>query len=183
MPAALCFQHEPSRKLGRAKILNIDVYLSIADISGVCIAFGGLISALSDTSKIQRILLRGMVSTGLVVLIASLTPVGFSFFPIPTDTAFRITCGLFLILIWTVILGARDKELEPIAVQYMKSHYPVLFIIFAIEVFIQVPLIVSILGFFSSYWEAFLALALLLNLLQGAIFLSLMVFAKNAKET
>ncbi|MBV1905924.1 MAG: hypothetical protein KUG75_07595 [Pseudomonadales bacterium] len=62
--------------------MNIDVYLSIAEISGVFIAFGGLISAFSDTSKIQRILSRGMVNTGLVVLIGSLTPVSFSFFPI-----------------------------------------------------------------------------------------------------
>lgn len=163
--------------------MNIDVYLSIAEISGVFIAFGVLISAFGKSSLIQQALLRGLVAAGLIVLIASLIPVGLTFYSDSTGSILRGSCVSFLVLIWVVLIGTQNKKFFSVSIEYMKSHVLFTTTLLSIEVFIQVPLFLASFGLLRPFWEAFLVSALLLNLLQAAIFLSHMIFVKSASDT
>ncbi|MBC8476115.1 MAG: hypothetical protein H8D52_02095 [Gammaproteobacteria bacterium] len=163
--------------------MSIDVFLSIAEISGIFIAFGALISAFGNSSQIEKLHLQGLVGAGLVVLIAALIPVGLSYFSIPEHFIMKWSSAGFLLVIWIVIIGTQDRELAPVGIEHLKSHLFFAGILIVLEFVIQISLLVTIFGALESYWESLFVLALLLNLLQAAIFLSHMILVKSASDT
>ena len=89
-------------------VQEVELFVAIAEIAGVFVGFGALISVTRrneiEVSQLGR--LRAVVTMGLVVIVAALIPVGFSRYGV-TGHALWFTCSLiFLILIWTVSILA-----------------------------------------------------------------------------
>ena len=73
--------HYNNKKLGGGNVaLDSGLFIAIAEIAGVFVGFGALISLTRkdaiDFPQLGR--LRGVVSVGLVVIVAALIPVGIS---------------------------------------------------------------------------------------------------------
>ena len=81
---------------------DIELFIAIAEIAGVFVGFGALISLTRknaiDFAQLGR--LRGVVSVALVVIVAALIPVGISRYGI-TGHDFWLVCSfIFLFLVW-----------------------------------------------------------------------------------
>jgi hypothetical protein len=158
-----------------------DLFLSIAEIAGIFIGFGALISFSSDRGPASRVGLRNVVAIGLLVLVAAVVPVGLSHYGLTGRALWGWSSGAFLLFIWTTILGVhRDREHREWAKADAKAN-PALAILFWVflEVPIQVPLALAILGVAPSLASAFYVTALVLNLFQAAFVLARLVFARE----
>jgi len=85
---------------------DLQLFLSIAEIAGVFVGFGALISAAQDQTMAARVQLRGVVMTGLAVLIAALLPIGLARFGLADRALWGCASAAFLLLIWMIIVAA-----------------------------------------------------------------------------
>jgi hypothetical protein len=158
-----------------------DLFLSIAEIAGVFVGFGALISFMGQRGPATRVALRNVVAIGLLVLVASLVPVGLSHYGLVGRVLWGWSSAAFLLFIWTTILGVfRDLEHREWAIADAKAN-PALAILFwvVLEIPIQVPLVLAILGVAPSLAQAFYVTALVLNLFQAAFVLARLVFPRE----
>ena len=162
---------------------QVDLFLSIAEIAGIFVAFGALISFSGDRGPAARVALRYVVAIGLLVLLAALVPVALSHFGLAGRSLWGWCSGAFLLFIWIAIVGVhRDREHRQWAIADAKAN-PALAILFwvVLEVPIQVPLALAVLGVASTFAPAFYITALVLNLFQAAFVLARLVFAQDAR--
>jgi hypothetical protein len=162
--------------------LQTDLFLSIAEIAGIFVGFGALISFSSDRGPVSRIGIRNVVAIGLLVLVAAVVPVGLSQYGLTGRVLWGWSSAAFLLFIWMSILGLlRDSEHREWAKADAKAN-PVLAIFFwgFLEVPIQVPLALAMLGVAPSLAPAFYVTALVLNLFQAAFVLARLVFAQES---
>ena len=92
---------------------DIELFIAIAEIAGVFVGFGALISLTRknaiDYAQLGR--LRGVVSVALVVIVASLIPVGISRYDITGHDLWLVCSIIFLFLVWAqIILSLRKLE-------------------------------------------------------------------------
>jgi hypothetical protein len=157
---------------------DADLLVAIAEIAGVFVGFGALISVTRrseiDASQLGQV--RAVVTIGLVVMVAALIPVGLGRYGV-TGHDLWFTCSLvFFVLIWVVnILSLRQPENR----DFMRAN-PVTSVIFwlLLEVPMQVPLVLALLGFFPHLEPAFYTTALVLNLFQAAFVLARFVYTQ-----
>ena len=94
-------------------VQDVDLFLAIAEISGVFVGFGALIS-FTRRNEIQAVQLgqiRAVVTIGLVVIVAALLPVGLSRYGVTGHGLWFTSSLIFLILVWAVtILSLRRPE-------------------------------------------------------------------------
>ena len=128
--------------------IDVDLFVTIAEIAGIFVGFGALISvtrrAEITTSKLWRV--RGLVTMGLGVVVAALIPIGLSRYGV-TDHNLWFTCSLiYLILNFVVsIWSLRKPEVRKLLITEARTN-PVAAIIFwlLLEVPFQVPLFLSV---------------------------------------
>ena len=161
--------------VGRTNVEDADLFLSIAEIAGVFVGFGALISLSRDQTDETRAQLRTVVTIGLVVLVAALLPVALARYGLTDGALWGWSSGGFMCVIWVAISAlAWDPDYRT----WMKGESPLLLILtFALlEVPIQVPLVLAILGIAPILAPAFYVTALVLNLFEAAIVLARLVF-------
>jgi hypothetical protein len=160
---------------------DLDLFLSIAEIAGVFVGFGALISLSRERAVESRAPLRGVVTIGLLVLTAALLPVTLERYGL-TDRAIWAWSSMgFLLIIWIVIAGLLlDPEIRAWAKADARANpaFTALFWVF-LEVPIQVPLVLAVLGVAPTLAPAFYVTALVLNLFQAALMLSRLVLARE----
>jgi len=162
---------------------DIGLFLSIAEIAGVFVGFGALISFSRDQSVQVRTPLRGVVTVGLVVLVASLLPVALARYGLTERTLWAWSSGGFLLVIWIAIAAL---FLDPVHRESVKSDakaHPALTAFFwvCLEAPIQLPLVLVLLGVAPALAPAFYVTGLVLNLFEAAFVLARLVLAREAR--
>ena len=160
---------------------DFGLFLSIAEIAGIFVGFGALMSVLRDRQEGGLVALRVVILNGLVVLVAALIPVALSHYGLVGRALWSWSSGAFLVVCWIAILvPLRDRETRR-AVKADTKANPVLAVLFWVlfEIPIQVPLVLAVLGIAPSLAPAFYVTALVLNLFQAAFLLTRLVFARD----
>jgi succinate dehydrogenase hydrophobic anchor subunit len=159
---------------------TLNLYVTLAEIGGVFVGFGALISITSkDQAPPARIaLIRAAVTIGLVVTVAALLPLILSRYDVDEQALWRISSLVFLLLSWTVIgLAVRSRgNREVIQAQALRHPRASAFFWLALELPVQVPLILAVLGIAPDLGEAFYTTALVFNLFQAAFVLAQFVY-------
>jgi hypothetical protein len=90
---------------------DTDLFLSIAEIAGVFVGFGALISFSTDRALEARVALRGVVIVGLVVLAAALLPVWLARYGVSERALWGSSSAGFLLLTWiALVVLLRDPD-------------------------------------------------------------------------
>ena len=165
---------------------DVELFIAIAEIAGVFVGFGALISLTRknaiDFPQLGR--LRGVVSVGLVVIVAALIPVGISRYGI-TGHDFWLVCSIiFLFLVWVqILLSLRKSEYRELLTKQTRVN-PIISMFFWIllEAPIHVSLILAIIGIYPDLEPAFYTTALLFHLFE-ATFLLVQIVNYQMKPT
>ena len=154
---------------------DVEFFIAIAEIAGVFVGFGALISLTRknaiDFPQLGR--LRGVVSVGLVVIAAALIPVGISRYGI-TGHDFWLVCSIiFLFLVWAqILLSLRKSEYrELLTKQTRVSPLMSMFFWMLLEAPIHVSLVLAIIGIYPDLEPAFYTTALLFHLFEATFLL------------
>jgi len=163
-------------------VQNIDFFIGIAHIAGIFVGFGALISTSrqDEVEFSQLIRIRGVVTIGLMVIIAALLPIGFNLYGINGHILWFLCSLVFLFLNWTVIIFTlRNPKNRDLMITQMRTN-PVLTAFFALvlEVSLQVPLILILIGLFPDLEQALYTTALLFNLFEAAFVLVQLVHSQ-----
>ena len=164
-------------------LYDISLLITIAQIAGVFVGFGALISVTGktglDASQLGQI--RAVVTIGLVVIVAALMPVGLGHYGVIGHSLWLICSLVFLTLSWTVTVYSLSR---PENREYTFSRTranPVMAVFFWIllEVPMQLPLILTVIGQFPELEPAFYITALVLNVFQAAFVLAQFVYSQQ----
>ena len=154
---------------------DVELFIALAEIAGVFVGFGALISLTRknaiDFDQLGRI--RGVVSVGLVVIVASLVPVGISRYGL-TGHDFWFMCSIiFLFLVWAQILLTlrKSKYRELLTKQTLDSPLATMFFWLLLEAPIHVSLVLAIIGIYPDLEPALYTTALLFHLFEATFLL------------
>lgn len=158
------------------------LFVTLAEIAGVFVGFGALISVTrrDEIEAAQLGRLRTVVTIGLEVIVAALVPVVLSNYDLSGHTLWLISSIVFLLLIWGVIIySLRRPENRELMVSQTRSS-PVVTVLFLLllEAPIQAPLFLTLLGRVPEYEPAFYLSALAFNLFQAAFVLAQLVYSQ-----
>jgi hypothetical protein len=163
------------------------LFIAIAEIAGVFVGFGALISVTrrSDVEPAQLGAIRAVVTAGLTVVVAALIPVALAAYDIGERTLWFWSSLAFLGLSWAVIglsirASANRRLLASLARNQPMSS---LFFWLVLELPIQVPLILAVLGVARDLDSAFYVTALAFNLFEAAFVLAQFVYSQGSDDT
>jgi hypothetical protein len=171
-----------ARARRRNLIEDADLFVALAQIAGVFVGFGALISLTRrseiEASELGRI--RGVVTIGLSVIVAALIPVGLGRYGVSGHSLWSICSLIFLLLAWVVIIVAlrRPDTRELMIAQARANPVTAGFFWLFLEVPIQLPLILIVLGPYPDLEAAFYTTALVLNLFEAAFLLAQIVYSQ-----
>ena len=158
------------------------MFLALAEIAGVFVGFGALISVTRrneiEASQLGNI--RAVVTIGLVVVVAALVPVGLERYGLEGHDLWLVCSLIFLALIWGVIvLSLRLPENRQIMSSRTRTN-PIVSIFFwlLLEVPMQVPLILTVFGLYLNLEPAFYLTTLVINLFEAAFVLAQLVYSQ-----
>ncbi|MHA2283438.1 MAG: hypothetical protein ACXAC5_21570 [Promethearchaeota archaeon] len=161
-------------------VQDVGLFIGIAHIAGIFVAFGALISITRknevEVSQIGRI--RSIVTTGLMVIVAALIPIGFNRYGVTGHNLWFFCSLIYFCLNWTVvILSLRNPENRKVMITQMRSS-PVTTVSFflLLEIPLQVPLILVLIGLYPDLEPALYTTALLFNLFEAAVVLTQLVY-------
>jgi hypothetical protein len=161
---------------------DADLFVALAEIAGVFVGFGALISvtrhAEIEASHLGQI--RAVVTTGLVVIVAALIPVGLSRYGVTGHYLWTICSLIFLFLSWAIIILAlrRPENREFMIAQTRANPATAVFFWLLLEIPIQVPLLFAVLGLYPDLGSAFYTTALVFNLFEAAFVLAQFVYSQ-----
>jgi len=160
----------------------MDLFVALAEIAGVFVGFGALISVTRrvdiDASQLAQI--RAVVVIGLVVMVAALIPVGLGRYGLAGHTLWSWSSIAFLVLIWISIIAPMGNPEHRAALSALTrgSLLATIFFWVFLELPIQIPLVLTVLGSYPSLEPAFYTTALVVNLFEAAFVLTQLVFAQ-----
>ncbi len=162
--------------------LDLFLFVAIAEIAGIFVGFGALISVArwGEIEPAQLARIRGLVTVGLMVIVVALIPVGLDLYGITDHALWFISSLIFFTLNWIVlILSLRD----PLNIELMKTEIqtrPVINVLFwlLLEVPLQVPLILTMFGLYPHLEPAFYSTALLFSLFEATFALVQIVYSQ-----
>ena len=154
---------------------------AIAQIAGIFVAFGALISVTGQAGSTRHQMgqIRAVVTIGLVVVVAAMLPVGLSRYGLTGRSLWSLCSLIFLLLIWAVIIFAlRMPENRELTIARARAN-PMMSALFwlLLEIPMQVPLVLAVLGLYPDLEPAFYITALILNLFEAAFVLAQSVYA------
>ena len=154
---------------------DIELFIAIAEIAGVFVGFGALISLTRkntiDFAQLGR--LRGVVSVGLVVIVAALIPVGISLYGVTGHDLWLVCSIIFLFLVWAqIVLSLRKSEYRQLLTkQTLDSPLVSMFFWILLEAPIHISLVLAIIGIYPDLEPAFYTTALLFHLFEATFLL------------
>jgi hypothetical protein len=154
---------------------DVELFIAIAEIAGVFVGFGALISLTRrnaiEFSQLGR--LRGVVSIGLIVIVAALIPVGLSRYGVIGHDLWFWCSILFLCLIWTssIVPLSKSEYRELLTKQMRDSPLMSVFFWILLEAPIHVALVLAVIGVYPDLEPAFYTTALLFHLFEAAFIL------------
>ncbi len=159
---------------------DLDLFVALAEIAGIFVGFGALISItgseLSDPIQLGR--LRSVVVIGLLVIAAALVPVTLDRYEVSGYALWGGSSGIFLLFIWISVLAPLfTKSTRREFLEGWRSNLAFsLFFLIVLEVPIQAPLLMAVLGVAPSLAPAFYTTALVVSLFEAAALLVLVVY-------
>lgn len=161
---------------------DLNLLTAIAEIAGVFVGFGALISVTrrSEIDAGQLSQIRAVVTIGLVVIVAALTPVGLGRYGVAGHDLWLLCSIVFMLLIWIVtVLSLRRPENRRLAITRARDN-PLMAAFFwlLLEIPMQVPLVLVIVGSYPDLEPAFYITALVLNLFQAVFVLAQFVYSQ-----
>jgi hypothetical protein len=168
-------------------VQDVELFISIAEIAGVFVGFGALISVTRrnqiEFSQLGRI--RGVVLVGLVVVVSALIPVGLDRYGVAGHDLWFICSLIFLSLIWIISISyLRKPEYRELTIKEARtSRLMSAFFWLLLEAPIHVVLILTLLGLYPNLEPAFYTTALLFHLFEAAFILVQIVhFQASTRE-
>jgi hypothetical protein len=168
-------------------IHDVELFIALAEIAGIFVGFGALISITRknaiEFSQLGR--LRGVVSIGLVVIVTSLIPVGISRYGVTGHNLWLICSIIFLFLMWTMsLMSLRKRKYRELLVnQSRENPFMNLFFWVFLEAPIHVSLILVVLGIYPEFEPALYTTALLFNLFEAIFVLVQIVHYQMSAST
>lgn len=164
---------------------DVVLFVTIAEIAGVFVGFGALIGVTrrSDIEAAQLGQLQGVVTGGLLVVVAGLIPVGLDTYGIEGRTLWVISSIIGLVLSWVVIFLAlqRSANRELARAQVRNSPIGAAFF-WLLELAIELPFLLVLLGVDPELDMALYLTALVFHLFQAALILAQLVYAQVGKH-
>ena len=154
---------------------DIELFIAISEIAGVFVGFGALISLTRknaiEYAQLGR--LRGVVSVALVVIVASLIPVGFSRYGLAGHDFWLVCSIIFLFLVWAqiVLSLSKAKNRELLTIQTYDNPLASMFFWIMLEAPIHISLILTIFGIYPDFEPAFYTTALIFHLFEATFLL------------
>lgn len=152
---------------------DVQALLSIAQIAGIFVGFAALVSVVGSSETNEDLVnerlaaVRGVVATGVLVVVVCLLPVAVGRYGLSEPQVWRLCSAVFLALIWIMIIGLARSGFT--YRQALREHPVSLgILLFVLEPAIQLPLALSVLGILPALAPAFYYTALILNLGQAA---------------
>ena len=159
---------------------DLELLLVIAEITGVFVGFGALISISrpKDTDASQVIQIRGVVSIGLSVFVVALVPVLLSRYGVEGHTLWFLCALIYLVMNWgSIIHGFRESESRSYAASQARDQpLRTLFFWLLLELLMQGPLYIILLGLLPGLEPALYTTSLLFNLFEGVYLLAQAVY-------
>ncbi|TXT66354.1 MAG: conserved membrane protein of unknown function [Promethearchaeota archaeon] len=162
---------------------DIELFIGIAHIAGIFVGFGALISLTGrdeiEVSQLGRI--RSVVTSGLLVIVASLIPIGLDRYGLEGHIFWFLCSLIFLCLNWAlIIVSLRNPENREAAINQIKSSKVVSLLFWILlEIPLQIPLILTIIGIFPNFEAAFYTTALLFSLFEAIFVLGQVVYSQG----
>lgn len=154
----------------------------MAEIAGVFVGFGALISVTrkGEIEAVQLGRIRAVVTIGLMVMVAALIPVGLDRYGIAGHMLWFVSSLVYLLINWAVILLSLRLPENRALVGAQARSSPLLSAIFwfFLEILVQLPLILALIGAWPSLEPAFYLTALAFNLFEAAFVLAQLVYAE-----
>lgn len=161
-------------------IEDLELLLVIAEITGVFVGFGALIglSRPRDVDASQVVHVRGVVSIGLTVFVVALLPVLLNRYGVEGHALWFVCSLIYLVLNWgSLIQGFREPESRAVATTQARARpFRTLFFWLLLEVLVQGPLYLILLGLSPDLGSALYTTALLFNLFEGVFMLAQLVY-------
>lgn len=166
-------------------MVKIDLLIGMAEIAGVFVGFGALISATrrGEIEVAQLGQIRAVVTTGLMVIVAALIPVGLNRYGVSGHSLWFASGLVFLIITWSVIVLSlrRPENKELVISQARGSPIQSGFFWLFLELPIQIPLLLTVLGLRPELEPAFYLTALVFSLFEGAFVLTQFVYSQVSR--
>ncbi len=161
---------------------ELELFVTMAEIAGVFVGFGALISVTrrDEIGPTQLGQLRAVVTIGLVVMVAGLIPAGLARYGLTGHTLWLVAALVFFALNWAVIVLSlrRPESRQLVADQARSSPAKTAFFWLLLELPVQLPLLLIVLGVGRALDPAFYLTALVFNLFEAAFVLAQLVYAQ-----
>lgn len=163
-----------------------DLFFAIAQIAGIFVGFGALISFTRDreVSSYEIFMLRAVVVAGLFIMIGALLPLGINAYGIGETLLWQISGGcLFVLNLASIYFQFAPGTIRETYGKTARANpMGATFFWLILEGTSQVLLILLILGFYSQFARAFYSSVLIINLFQAAYILSSLVFTPHGSD-
>lgn len=160
---------------------DADLFVALAEIAGVFVGLGALISVTrrGNAATSDRVQIRGVVLTGLLVVASALIPVGLERYALEPEEMWRVASIALLFLIRDVFLvPLRDPVDRNEFLARFKDEPMGFVVLLCLEIAVQGPLVAVILGSFPASSAALYTTALVIDLLQAAFLLCQLVLSR-----
>lgn len=166
-------------------IEDLVLFVTVAEIAGVFVGFAALISVTrrSDIETSQLAQIQAVVTSGLLVVVAALIPVGLGFYGVEGHGLWVASGLIYLVLNWVVIAFAlqRSSNRELARAQARRNPLGAAFF-WSLELAIQVPLLLIVIGANRDLDVAFYMTALVFHLFEAAFILTQLVYAQAGRH-
>ncbi|MHA2059477.1 MAG: hypothetical protein ACW976_01690 [Candidatus Ranarchaeia archaeon] len=164
-------------------VSDFELFIAIAEIAGIFIGFGALISVTrrDEIAPVQLARLRGVVTIGLTVIVVALIPIGISRFGFTDHTLWFFSSFIYLAINWVgIISGFRKEENRQFLVTEVQTKLmQSVFFWFLLEIPLQVPLVLTLLGWYPTLEAAFYTTSLLFYLFEAVFVLAQVVWTSE----
>ncbi|MEJ2353018.1 MAG: hypothetical protein P8Y03_24790 [Anaerolineales bacterium] len=161
---------------------EIDLFIAMAEIAGVFVGFGALISVTqhSEIEAGQLGQIRAVVTIGLVVMVAALIPIGLDRYHLSSHNLWFVSSLVFLVISWAVIVLSlrRPENRQLMIAQARSSPMKAMFFWLLLELPVQIPLLLILLGPWPDLEPAFYLTTLVFNLFEAAFVLAQLVYSQ-----
>ena len=165
---------------------DTELFLSLAEIAGVFVGFGALISVRSGgaSGAHEVASIRWVVAIAIWVVVAALAPVIVSRYEI-TGHVLWLVCSLLALVLWlgVYIVNRRTREIWEDAATYTRGQLAGIVISMALLSFpMEAALVLVVLGLFPDQEQALYLTAVGLGLFLGALTLLFLVFSQRRPQ-
>lgn len=154
-----------------------ELFLGLAQIAGIFVGFAALISATREEEPSDSTAIQIVVESGLMVIAAALVPIAIDRYGMNAEMVWRPSSVFFLGMIWVgwVFTYLNSATNQRLAESVSGTSKLTIAVWLTLELAIEVPLVLVILGFAPHLLAALYSTALIAAVLQASVELAQLV--------